>query len=54
MISDKDLVTCDDFGDCHDEIAIIGITFIDRWLTQVTNGTTTGTSTQLNKKGNSQ
>jgi len=32
MISDQDLVTCDDFGDCHEDIAIIGIDFIDRRL----------------------
>ena len=30
MISGQDLVTCDDFGDCDDEITIIGVDFVGR------------------------
>jgi hypothetical protein len=27
MIFDRDLITCDDFSDCNDEVIIIGIDF---------------------------
>ena len=30
MIFGQDRVSCDEFGDCHDEIAIAGINFIGR------------------------
>ena len=30
MIFSRDRVSCDDFGDCHDEIAIAGVDFIGR------------------------
>jgi hypothetical protein len=28
MIFDRDRVSCYDFGDCHDEIAVAGVDFI--------------------------
>ena len=32
MILDRDLIFCDDFNDCHDEIAVAGVDFIGRRL----------------------
>jgi hypothetical protein len=31
MIFCQDCVSCDDFGDCHDEITISCVDFIGRW-----------------------
>jgi hypothetical protein len=32
MIFGRDFVTCDDFGDCNDEVAVAGVDFIDSQL----------------------
>jgi hypothetical protein len=32
MVFDWDRVSCDDFDDCHDEVAVAGIDFIGRRL----------------------
>jgi hypothetical protein len=31
MIFYRDRVSCDDFGDCHDEITVAGVDFIGKW-----------------------
>jgi hypothetical protein len=31
MIFGRDRVSCDDFGDCHDEFAVAGVDFIGTW-----------------------
>jgi hypothetical protein len=30
MILGRDRISYDDFGDCHDESAVVGVDFIDR------------------------
>jgi hypothetical protein len=38
MISDLDHVFCDDFGDCDDEIAVVGVDFIGRFVAFICKG----------------